>query len=77
MKFLFLYVFKRNEVEHSYNATFHLIVLQEYTINLEEGDIVVTATDGLFDNLYEQEITSIVLKSLQANVNPQVHCQLV
>lgn len=34
--------------------------------------MIVTATDGLFDNLYEQEIASVISKSLQAGLKPQV-----
>lgn len=47
--------------------------VQEYKIDLEIGDIVVTATDGLLDNLYMEEIASIVSKSVQAKINNQVH----
>ncbi|XP_050127309.1 probable protein phosphatase 2C 62 isoform X2 [Malus sylvestris] len=46
-------------------------LIEKYRIDLDEGDVVVTATDGLFDNLYEQEITSIVLKSLQTGLELQ------
>lgn len=34
--------------------------------------MIITATDGLFDNLYEQEIASVISKSLQASLKPQV-----
>lgn len=34
--------------------------------------MVIAATDGLFDNLYEQEITAIVSKSLQAGLKTTV-----
>lgn len=47
-------------------------MFQGYKIALDEGDVIVTGTDGLFDNLYEQEIASIVSKSLEANLKPQV-----
>ncbi|OMP09038.1 phosphatase 2C (PP2C)-like protein [Corchorus olitorius] len=40
-------------------------------IDLNEGDVIITATDGLFGNLYEREIASIVLKSLQESLRPQ------
>ncbi|KAD6795417.1 hypothetical protein E3N88_06313 [Mikania micrantha] len=43
----------------------------EHMIELEMGDIVVSATDGLFDNLYEREIAMIVSKSFQAGMKPQ------
>ncbi|KAI3789013.1 hypothetical protein L2E82_01797 [Cichorium intybus] len=48
-----------------------LQLVEEYTIELEEGDIVVSATDGLFDNLYEPEIAMVVSKSLQAGMKPE------
>ncbi|KAL2476906.1 putative protein phosphatase 2C BIPP2C1 [Forsythia ovata] len=40
---------------------------EEYRVDLEEGDVIITATDGLFDNLYDQEISSIVLASLDSD----------
>ncbi|KAF7130160.1 hypothetical protein RHSIM_Rhsim10G0056800 [Rhododendron simsii] len=42
-----------------------------YGIDLDDGDVIVTATDGLFDNLYNGEIASVVFKSLQANLKPE------
>lgn len=55
------------------NLEFFNNLSQECTIELEEGDIVVSATDGLFDNLYEREIAMIVSKSLKAEMKPQVN----
>ncbi|XAR49442.1 Phosphoprotein phosphatase [Bertholletia excelsa] len=52
-------------------------LLEEYHIDLEEGDVIVTATDGLFDNLYEQEIASIVSRSLQENLEPKVIAEIL
>lgn len=56
---------------YSISCVFHLM-LQEYKIELDEGDIIVTATDALFDNLYDQEIVSIASRSLEADKSPQV-----
>uniref|UniRef100_A0A7N0R8Z4 PPM-type phosphatase domain-containing protein n=1 Tax=Kalanchoe fedtschenkoi TaxID=63787 RepID=A0A7N0R8Z4_KALFE len=42
-----------------------------YEIELDEGDVIIAATDGLFDNMYEQEIASIATKSLKFNMNPE------
>ncbi|KAF5448533.1 hypothetical protein F2P56_029057 [Juglans regia] len=42
-----------------------------YKIDLDEGDVIVTATDGLFDNLYELEIASAISESLQTSLEPQ------
>ncbi|KAI8554892.1 hypothetical protein RHMOL_Rhmol05G0132100 [Rhododendron molle] len=46
-------------------------LVEVYKIDLDDGDVIVTATDGLFDNLYDGEIASIVSKSLQANLKPE------
>ncbi|KAG1330765.1 putative protein phosphatase 2C BIPP2C1 [Cocos nucifera] len=44
--------------------------IEVYTIDLDEGDVIVTATDGLFDNIYEQEVAAIVSKSLGTSLKP-------
>nr|XP_010926263.1 probable protein phosphatase 2C BIPP2C1 [Elaeis guineensis] len=44
--------------------------IEVYAIDLDEGDVIVTATDGLFDNLYEQEVAAIVSKSLGTSLKP-------
>lgn len=46
--------------------------MQNYSIDLVEGDVIVTASDGLFDNIYEQEIADVVSKSLDADLKPTV-----
>ncbi|KAK7412124.1 hypothetical protein VNO78_03572 [Psophocarpus tetragonolobus] len=52
-------------------------LIDGYSIDLHDGDVIVTATNGLFDNLYEQEIASIVSKSLQARLAPQEIAELL
>ncbi|XVF01602.1 hypothetical protein REPUB_Repub04eG0102500 [Reevesia pubescens] len=51
--------------------------VEVYRIYLNEGDVIITATDGLFDNLYEKDIASIVLKSLQESLSPQEMAELL
>ncbi|KAL0917519.1 hypothetical protein M5K25_012585 [Dendrobium thyrsiflorum] len=51
--------------------------IETYKVGLDEKDVIVTATDGLFDNLYEKEIADIVSKSLQANLKPAVIAQIL
>lgn len=51
-------------------------VFQEYKIDLNDGDMIVFGTNGLFDNLYEKEIASTVSKSLQFSLKPQVGSRL-
>ncbi|XP_031475862.1 uncharacterized protein LOC116247728 isoform X2 [Nymphaea colorata] len=43
-------------------------IVEEYEIVLDQGDVIVMATDGLFDNLYDEEIATIVSNSLRANL---------
>jgi len=52
-----------------------LLNLQKYAIDLQEGDVIVTASDGLFDNVYEEEVAGIVSKSLEADIKPTVSMQ--
>jgi hypothetical protein len=47
-------------------------VFQEYKIDLHDGDVIVFGTNGLFDNLYEQEIASTISESLKTSLKPQV-----
>lgn len=59
----------------SVDSTKHFLYalrLQTYEINLVEGDVVIAATDGLFDNIYDQEVAAIVSKSLEACLKPRV-----
>lgn len=58
-------------VRESFKVVLNLL-FQGYKINLDEGDVIVTATDGLFDNLYEQEIASIISNALPDGLKPQV-----
>eukprot|EP01086_Lenisia_limosa_P004095 TRINITY_DN19046_c0_g1_i1.p2 TRINITY_DN19046_c0_g1~~TRINITY_DN19046_c0_g1_i1.p2 ORF type:complete len:110 (+),score=25.69 TRINITY_DN19046_c0_g1_i1:753-1082(+) len=34
-----------------------------YTLGVKEGDVIILATDGLFDNLFDDEIVDIVNKN--------------
>ncbi|KAJ4824854.1 hypothetical protein Tsubulata_025220 [Turnera subulata] len=46
-------------------------IVERYKIDVDEGDVIITASDGLFDNLYEQEVASIVSKLVQSNSKPE------
>ncbi|KAJ4750533.1 hypothetical protein LUZ62_084938 [Rhynchospora pubera] len=45
-------------------------LIQNYSIDLVEGDVIVTASDGLFDNIYDEEIADVISKSLDADLKP-------
>ena len=32
----------------------------DYTIPLKDGDIIISATDGVFDNLFQHEILKMI-----------------
>ncbi|TYG80757.1 hypothetical protein ES288_D02G241300v1 [Gossypium darwinii] len=51
--------------------------VEVYKVDLYEKDVIITATDGLFDNLYERDIVSIVSKSLQESLRPQEIAELL
>lgn len=40
-----------------------LLVCQVCSVNLMEGDMIVSGSDGLFDNIFDQEIVSIISES--------------
>ncbi|GAA5812476.1 hypothetical protein MFLAVUS_005932 [Mucor flavus] len=58
------YIFRSEEQQHSFNFPYQLGTAsfdspadaQQFTVKIEEGDIVILGSDGLFDNLYDDEI---------------------
>ncbi|XP_014518862.1 probable protein phosphatase 2C 62 isoform X2 [Vigna radiata var. radiata] len=79
------FIFKKSTpMFHEFNFPLQIVkghdpsaLIEPYTIDLQDGDVIVTATNGLFDNLYEQEIASIISKSLQASLTPQEIAELL
>ncbi|XP_027933449.1 probable protein phosphatase 2C BIPP2C1 isoform X2 [Vigna unguiculata] len=79
------FIFKKSTpMFHEFNFPLHVVtghdpspLIEHYTIDLHDGDVIVTATNGLFDNLYEQEIASIISKSLQASLTLQEIAELL
>ena len=63
-------VFKSEQQQHSFNFPYQLCGQKKYSddpdsaevfeLNVEAGDIVVCGTDGLFDNMYTEEILGLV-----------------
>lgn len=53
----------------------HLI--QVFTIAVAPGDVIIAGTDGLFDNLYNNEITAVVVHAVRAGLGPQVTAQKI
>lgn len=50
---------------------------QVFTIPVAPGDVIVAGTDGLFDNLYNNEVTAIVVQGVRAGLTPEAMAQKV
>lgn len=50
---------------------------QVFTIPVAPGDIIIAGTDGLFDNLYNNEVTAVVVHAVRAGFGPQVTAQKI
>ena len=48
------------------------ILVQIFSLQVSAGDVLVAGTDGLFDNLYDNELMAVVMQSIRAGSNPQV-----
>ena len=51
--------------------------MQVFSIPVAPGDVIVAGTDGLFDNLYNSDITAIVVHAMRAGLEPQVTAQKI
>ncbi|KAF6166604.1 hypothetical protein GIB67_005466 [Kingdonia uniflora] len=50
---------------------------QVFNVPVAPGDVIVTGTDGLFDNLFSNEITAVVVHAIKAGLEPQVVAQSI
>ncbi|KAL3525413.1 hypothetical protein ACH5RR_013785 [Cinchona calisaya] len=50
---------------------------QVFKISVSPGDVIVAGTDGLFDNLYNHEITTIVGAAVTSGFSPEVTAQKI
>ncbi|KAI4339875.1 hypothetical protein MLD38_024766 [Melastoma candidum] len=79
-------VFRSPVQQHGFNITYQLesgntgdlpSSGQVFTIPVAPGDVVIAGTDGLFDNLYNNEITAVVVHATRAGLGPQVTAQKI
>ncbi|CAL0332674.1 unnamed protein product [Lupinus luteus] len=79
-------VFQSPVQQHDFNFTYQLECGsdgdlpssgQVFTIPVAPGDVIIAGTDGLFDNLYNNEITTIVVHAIRAGFSPQVTAQKI
>lgn len=48
-----------------------------FTIPVAPGDVVIAGTDGLFDNLYNNEVNTVVVHAARTGLGPQVTAQKI
>lgn len=79
-------VFRSPVQQHDFNLTYQLECGnggdlpssgQVFTIPVAPGDVIIAGTDGLFDNLYNNEITAVVVHAMRAGLGPQVTAQKI
>ncbi|KAL3514617.1 hypothetical protein ACH5RR_027334 [Cinchona calisaya] len=77
-------VFRSPVQQHDFNFTYQLesgnagdlpSSGQVFTIPVAPGDVIVAGTDGLFDNLYNHDITAVVVHATRAGFGPKVAAQ--
>lgn len=63
---------KTNHKTHDGEISDHINDADDYMISVESGDLVVMGSDGVWDNLYIEEILEIVEKNyIQNTLNPE------
>ncbi|XP_076895320.1 putative protein phosphatase 2C 55 [Bidens hawaiensis] len=79
-------VFRSPAQQHDFNFTYQLengsnsdlpSSGQVFSIPVAPGDVIIAGTDGLFDNLYNNDITAIVVHAVRAGLEPQVTAQKI
>ncbi|KAL1343781.1 hypothetical protein HN51_017738 [Arachis hypogaea] len=79
-------VFRSPVQQHNFNFTYQLesgnngdlpSSGQVFTIRVALGDVIVAGTDGLFDNLYNNDITAVVVHAKRAGLSPQATAQKI
>ncbi|KAH6816900.1 Protein phosphatase 2C family protein [Perilla frutescens var. frutescens] len=79
-------VFRSPVQQHDFNFTYQLECGsagdlpssgQVFAIPVAPGDVIIAGTDGLFDNLYNNDITAVVVHATRAGLGPQVTAQKI
>ncbi|XP_059279159.1 probable protein phosphatase 2C 55 isoform X1 [Lycium ferocissimum] len=80
-------VFRSPVQQHDFNFTYQLesggnagdspSSGEVFKIPVAPGDVIIAGTDGLFDNLYSNDITAVVVHATRAGLPPQVAAQKI
>ncbi|KAG0592268.1 hypothetical protein KC19_1G238100 [Ceratodon purpureus] len=76
-------IFKSPVQQHQFNFPFQLesggsdspSAAEVFSLQVAAGDVVVAGTDGLFDNLFDNELMGVVVHSTRAGSDPQTTAQ--
>lgn len=76
-------IFKSPVQQHQFNIPFQLesggsdspTAAEVFSLQVAAGDVVVAGTDGLFDNLFDNELMGVVVHSTRAGFDPQITAQ--
>lgn len=72
--------------QHDFNFTYQLesgggsdlpSSAQVFHCPVAPGDVIVAGTDGLFDNLYNNEISGVIVEALRVGLEPQIAAQKI
>uniref|UniRef100_A0A1D1XE41 Protein phosphatase n=1 Tax=Anthurium amnicola TaxID=1678845 RepID=A0A1D1XE41_9ARAE len=72
------FMFRNEEQQHSFNYPYQLGTgslntpkrdSQQYTVKIQQGDIIIMGSDGIFDNLFDDDIIDEIRDK---EINPQV-----
>uniref|UniRef100_A0A0D6R0W2 Protein phosphatase n=1 Tax=Araucaria cunninghamii TaxID=56994 RepID=A0A0D6R0W2_ARACU len=72
--------------QHSFNCSFQLesgdgsdvpSSAQAFTIHVAQGDVIIAGTDGLFDNLYDSELSALVVDAVADRLGPQATAEKI
>ncbi|XP_038972668.1 probable protein phosphatase 2C 55 isoform X2 [Phoenix dactylifera] len=79
-------IFRSPVQQHDFNFTYQLengngsdlpSAAQVFTFPVSPGDVIIAGTDGLFDNLYTNEVTAVVVQAVRTGLGPQVTAQKI
>ncbi|CAN4095417.1 unnamed protein product [Withania somnifera] len=79
-------IFRSPVQQHDFNFTYQLesgnagdlpSSGEVFRIPVAPGDVIIAGTDGLFDNLYNNDINAIVVHATRAGLGPQVTAQKI
>ena len=79
------YIFRSEEQQHSFNFPYQLGTAsfdypsdaQQFSVKIEEGDVLIVASDGLYDNLFDDEILEEVQACIRDGEQGQSIPQLI